>query len=160
MKIGIMSDTHDHMGNIRKAADILQENGIDTVCHAGDFIAPFALLPFKEKGISLYGVFGNNDGEKFGLVKIGGEDVTLRENCLELTLEGKKILVIHEPDLLEPLRKSGHYNLIIHGHTHGAEISKGPTMVINPGEVCGYLSGNGTMVILDLQTMEPELITL
>ena len=34
------------------------------------------------------------------------------------------------------------------------------TLVINPGEACGYLTGKSTIAIIDLEKMEAEIITL
>ena len=41
MKVGIMSDSHDHLINIRKAVEIFNEAGVGFILHAGDFVAPF-----------------------------------------------------------------------------------------------------------------------
>jgi len=41
MVIGIISDTHDHMDNIRKALKIFKEKNVKVILHAGDFVSPF-----------------------------------------------------------------------------------------------------------------------
>ncbi|MCD6495052.1 metallophosphoesterase family protein, partial [Candidatus Bipolaricaulota bacterium] len=40
MKIGIISDTHDNMPKIAAAVRLFNEEHIDLVVHAGDFISP------------------------------------------------------------------------------------------------------------------------
>lgn len=78
MRIGVISDSHDDIINVRQAIKIFNRYDVDYVIHAGDYIFPGIVLEFKNlnKNIKLVGVFGNNDGEKFGLVKsfitIGG----------------------------------------------------------------------------------------
>ena len=47
MKIGVLSDTHDNLVNIRKAVEIFSKNGVEAVIHAGDFCSPFTLPEFK-----------------------------------------------------------------------------------------------------------------
>jgi predicted phosphodiesterase len=36
----------------------------------------------------------------------------------------------------------------------------GKTLVINPGEVCGYLTGNATMALLDTAKREAKIVKL
>ena len=68
MKIGIIADTHDNLIKIRRAVEIFNSHSVDFVIHCGDFIAPFALNPFDDLRCEWVGVFGNNDGEKKGLL--------------------------------------------------------------------------------------------
>jgi predicted phosphodiesterase len=50
---------------------------------------------------------------------------------------------------------------VVHGFTHKQEtITRGPALVINPGEACGWLTGACTAAILDLDTSEVEIITI
>lgn len=63
-KIGIMADTHDRLQLIDRAVETLNREGVDLVLHAGDYVAPFAVLRLKPLKAKLIGVFGNNDGDK------------------------------------------------------------------------------------------------
>jgi putative phosphoesterase len=69
MKVGIMSDSHDHLINIRKAVETFKEAGVGFVLHAGDFVAPFVANELQKLNCPLLGVFGNNDGERIGLAE-------------------------------------------------------------------------------------------
>ena len=69
MKIGIMADSHDNLEKIAAAVEVFNNEKVELVLHAGDFIAPFTARPLKYLKCPLTGVFGNNDGEKFGLLK-------------------------------------------------------------------------------------------
>jgi putative phosphoesterase len=54
----------------------------------------------------------------------------------------------------------GAYDVVVHGHTHQASLSKeGRTLVVNPGEICGYLSGKSTFAILDATTRAARIIS-
>ncbi len=64
MKLGIISDTHDHLDHIRKAAEEFRKQEVDLVIHAGDYTSPPAVKALE--GLKTAGVFGNNDGEKKG----------------------------------------------------------------------------------------------
>ena len=77
MKIGVISDTHDHLTNISKAIKIFNERNIDVLIHCGDFVSPFTFRVFDDLIPSIknnfYGVFGNNDGDRVFLKEILGQ---------------------------------------------------------------------------------------
>ena len=53
------------------------------------------------------------------------------------------------------------YNLIVYGHTHKAEIRReAGTLLINPGECGGWLSGRSTVVWVDLDKMKAQIVAL
>ena len=47
MKIGVLSDSHDNLPNIRKAVEVFSKNGVEALIHGGDFCSPFTLAEFK-----------------------------------------------------------------------------------------------------------------
>jgi uncharacterized protein len=53
------------------------------------------------------------------------------------------------------------HRYVVHGFTHKQEtITRGQTILINPGEACGWLTGKCTAAILDLESGEVEIVTL
>jgi hypothetical protein len=161
MKIGIISDTHDHMGNCHKACDAFAAEGIKNVLHAGDIIAPFIAPVFHQAKLKLIAVFGNNDGEKlFMRERFDGLGFELHHGPHRFELNGRRICLMHEPRCLESLVKSGDFDLVIYGHTHELAISEEGTLVINPGEACGYLTGKATCAVVDLADMSGRIIEL
>jgi putative phosphoesterase len=70
MLIGIISDTHDNMPQIKKAVDLLNESKVEHVIHAGDFTSPFTFSILKDLKCGFTGIFGNNDGDKLLLQKM------------------------------------------------------------------------------------------
>jgi len=158
MKIGVMSDTHDHLDHIKKAISILKKREIATLIHLGDYCSPFS-IPLLEME-KVYAIFGNNDGDKLFLQKKANERGFVIEAAPRaITIEGRKIAIMHEPYQLEAFRKSGIYDSILHGHTHESYIRKDP-LTVNPGELCGYLSGKATFAIIDLEKLECEIVEL
>ena len=65
--IGVMSDSHDNVTQVRKAVTLFKDAGCDLVLHAGDVVAPFAARELEALGCPVKAVFGNCDGEKQGL---------------------------------------------------------------------------------------------
>ncbi len=156
MLLGVFSDTHDHLDNIRKAIELFNRKGVDLVVHAGDLVSPFTLDLFAQLQAPWKGVFGNNEGEiPFILEKAGGR---IRRAPLTLELEGVKVLVKHFHHYVEELAAGGKYHLIIYGHTHKARVEKmGSTWVLNPGEACGWLTGRATVALVEIPSLQIEL---
>ena len=164
MIVGLIADTHDRLQMVDKAIKKLNEMKVELVLHAGDYIAPFVIPKFKELKATLIGVFGNNDGDHELLKKRFRElSLEMRGNFAELNVDGLKIALLHghEEELLKALINSEGFDVVVHGHTHKAETyRKGKTLVVNPGEVCGYLSGKSTIALLDTDKREAEIIEL
>ncbi len=165
MKVSVISDSHDNMEAVEKAVEIMKDKGIKVVFHLGDIISPFVLKKFS--GFEYYGVFGNNDGEKLLLKKIAEESgmkIDIQPHILEF--QDKKFLLYHGSGSVEKTRKivenfanSGEYDFVLYGHTHIVDIRNlGKTLILNPGESCGYLSGKRTFAILDVVSGDVEII--
>jgi hypothetical protein len=154
MLIGILSDTHDNLTMIARALSEYRARGVDALVHAGDFVSPFAMQFMVKSELPIVAVFGNNDGEKEGLKQVC-EDIFNEPHRFELA--GRTIVLTHTPEVLSKVLEAGD-DLGICGHTHSAEISVGPPLVVNPGETCGWLSGRSTGVIVELTDLSAELI--
>ncbi|MFX1279425.1 MAG: metallophosphoesterase [Promethearchaeota archaeon] len=170
MKIACISDSHDHMDNILKAVSIINEKKAGALIHCGDYVAPFVKKWFDQLDdvvkSNFFGVFGNNDGERLFLKQNLGQICTFAQNGNELILElgGKKIFVSHMPkqETINALANSGAFDIILTGHTHSLvnKKNKNGVIVLNPGELCGYLTGKSTFAIIDTDKMEAEIIEL
>ncbi len=153
----VISDTHDNIENVKKFLNIAKEKGVTKIFHCGDIIAPF-LIPLFE-GYEFYAVFGNNDGEVLYLKTKAGDSIS--KGPREIEVDGKKVVIMHEPFLIEAVAKSGMYNFIFYGHTHEIDIREiGNTLIVNPGEACGYLTGRATAVVLDPVSKKYEIVEL
>lgn len=161
--IGVMSDSHDNMEAIRRAVDFFNSEGVELVIHAGDIISPFTIRVFKELACPLKAVTGNNDGDLLSLKKFFESKGEINSFFLSLEIDGVKIAVNHGhyPEVLEALITSGRYNVVICGHTHERVNKKvGDTLVINPGETCGYLTGKRSVAILNLKELQAKIIEI
>jgi len=159
MLIGIMSDTHDNLPAIRRAVEVFNDMNVELVLHAGDFVAPFVARELKRLKAPLKGVFGNNDGERKGLYEALG----IYDELIELEADGMKIAVTHGTNevLVRALARSRLYDVVVVGHTHRYEIrEEGRTILVNPGEVCGYVTGVKSVALLDTRKREVRIINL
>jgi len=159
--IGIMSDSHDNLQAIRRAVEIFNSSDIDLVIHAGDLISPFTAKEFLNLKPEMVAVFGNNDGEREGL-REAYSDICRLEDFKEISVEGWKFSIIHGKNhqIVDALAKSGKYDVVVRGHTHKLEIIGNETLIINPGEVCGYVSGKQTVVLVDPDDLSYEVVDL
>ncbi|MBN1783034.1 metallophosphoesterase [bacterium] len=158
MKIGILSDSHDNLPALVKAVSVFNDAGVSHVLHAGDLVAPFTAKPLKKLNMGFTAVFGNNDGEILGLYHVFKDQIFRAPHVVHLN--HKKILLLHEGDNLEALAISGKFDAIIYGHTHEVDIRKDPTLVINPGECGGWLSGRRTVAIWDMEKGQVNTVVL
>lgn len=156
MRIGVISDTHDNIPKIKKAVSFFNSRKVDLVLHAGDYIAPFSVIVLNRLKCPYLGVFGNNDGEKKGLAKKSADKI--KAGPLETNLLNKKILLVHDLAGVS-LRKK--YDLVIHGHTHIHAINtRNSTLLINPGECCGWLTGKSTLAIVELPRLSAKIFKI
>jgi hypothetical protein len=158
MLVGIMSDSHDNLPAIRAAVDLFHRRNVEAVLHAGDLVAPFTAKELLRLRPPLHIVFGNNDGERLGLKQVFGDRIHVAP--YKLNLGGKNVLLLHEPDNLDAIADSGHFDAIIYGHLHEVDIRKGRTLVINPGECGGWLSGRCTVALWDTENGSVEVVDL
>lgn len=165
MIIGAISDSHDNLPLIEKAVQTLNEQKVQLVLHAGDYIAGFTLAKFGKLNCPLIGVFGNNDGDRELLKKRFSEtpNCTIHDRFAAVTVEGYKIALLHgeETELLCAIIEGGYFDAVIHGHSHNRSIERhGKTLAINPGELCGYLTGKPSIALLDTAKSEAKTIDL
>jgi len=161
MKLGIISDSHDHMEHIAKSVEIFKKMNVDYIIHLGDFISPNAVRAFK--GTRLRGIFGNNDGDRFRMVRafdhISGE---IKGEFYEFEEDSLRIACYHGSDLplKDALAGCGKYDVLLYGHTHQCEKSvEGPTLVLNPGTAHGF-GEKASIMVFDTRSRQAEIIYL
>lgn len=162
MRVGLMADSHDRLPAIAELVRQMQAGGASMLIHAGDYCAPFSLRPIEEASMSLAGVFGKNDGDVQGLLaKAGaGFGAELFESPHSFEVGGQRILVVHDIGDVQPRSIEGH-SIVLHGCTHQQEMkTRGDTLIVNPGEACGWVYGTPRAAILDLDTKKVEFLTL
>jgi hypothetical protein len=161
MKLGVISDTHDRLTTLERGVAALIERKPDIVVHCGDFISPFTARYFKsltDVGIPFLGIFGNNDGERFGLRRLYEHVGPIHEDPYAFEFGGCRILVTHREVLVDSLAKSGDYDLVLYGHTHKIDVRVEPCLIVNPGEGCGWLTGKSTLAVVDLSRRVSEIV--
>jgi uncharacterized protein len=162
MRVGLMADSHDRIPAVAEFVRMLQASGVSMLIHCGDYCAPFALRPIEEARMSLAGVFGKNDGDQQGLRAraTAGFGAELYESPHSFEVGGQRILVVHDIGDVQ-LRSIESHSIVVHGFTHQQEMkTRGDTLIVNPGEACGWVYGTPKAAILDLDAKTVELLSL
>ena len=161
IRIGVISDTHDHIEHAKCAVDTFKQHKVHQIIHCGDFCSPFMMALFKE--IPTVGVFGNNDGDIFLLQKKALENgVELQGGFWETECEGVRVAVYHGTysGITDSLIKSGKYDLVITGHTHKVVNTKiGSTIHLNPG-TCNGFGAKASVMIIELPSKQCKEIVI
>lgn len=156
--IGIISDSHDNRETLGTAVSLFNEIPCRLVIHAGDFVAPFAARELQSLTCPVKAVFGNCDGEKEGLRQTISAFGYIGEAPFCFSEHGLEFLVTHTQFANKSYISSGKYDVLIYGHTHKPEITKhGKTLIINPGEAGGWVTGKSTVALLDPQALIAEI---
>lgn len=159
MKIGVLSDTHDRLPTFRRAVAMFRHLKVDAIIHAGDFIAPFAakLVAPEVLDIPFHCVYGNNDGERKGLKAVLPN---IQDGPLRLTIGGKTLVVHHFIDWLKPADIAA-ADVVITGHTHEVvNETRDGKLILNPGECCGWVHDRCTAALLDLASLQAQIVDI
>ena len=154
MRVGIISDTHDNLNNLKTALEILEETEIRMVLHCGDLSGPGVVEAMS--GFDTWIARGNVDNhpELEATVREALGNGRLAERH-RLALEGRSALLVHghREAALRRAINTGEYAYVFHGHTHRRrDETIGRTRVINPGALGGMRWQQRSFCILDFES--------
>jgi len=162
MKAVIMSDSHDNIWKLDKAAEAIAS--AEAVVHCGDICSPFMVRRLGELAGErpVHVVWGNNDGDPVLIHKVASSfpSIQLHGQLAEFELGGLRVAVNHYPVIARGLARSGDYDLVCYGHDHTRyQGREGACLLLNPGELMG-LKGPSTMAVVDTTTAQVSWIEL
>lgn len=159
MRIGVVSDTHNNLKNVRRIVELFNAASVARVIHTGDISQAKTLDVLAGLDAPVTGVFGNNDQERESLAAaIARHGMAFVDPPLELTWHARDILVVHDPLELEGVH-TPQQHLVLHGHTHRQRIEqRDGQLIFNPGECAGHMQGYNAIGVVDLETMTPEIL--
>ena len=158
MRIGVVSDTHDNLPNVRRIVELFNDADVERVVHTGDITKPKTLDLLAGLDVPLVGVFGNNDEREALSETADSLGIGLSEPPLELKWASRNLVVVHDPLELEGVDRTA-YDVILYGHIHRKVIDYADgQLTFNPGECAGMMPGHNSIGVLDLVTLEAEII--
>lgn len=147
MDIAVLSDSHDRLELIEIAIGQLQEHGITTALHLGDYVMPYVMEILGNSGIQWYGVWGNNDGDRlagYQKAAASGRVDIVDADFREIELEGRKLFLTHYPSIARLAARTSDYDAVFFGHSHqDSQEYVGNTLLANPGAVSGLRRAEG-----------------
>lgn len=159
--VAVLSDTHDNVRNIAEICDIANHRQCRYLFHLGDIISPLTAQNLIEFEGIVKAVYGNCDSNRTELSRVfntfGGE---IEQSPSKFEIEGKRIVLMHEPVELDDLIKAQDTDYIMYGHLHKIDVrQEGRTFILNPGESGGWMH-KPTFFIVDLNSGKYELFNL
>lgn len=152
-RIGIVSDTHGHVGNTRKACVALAAHDVSQVIHCGDIGSTDVVFLFVRWPTHF--VFGNCDHNEAELASaIAIPDQSCHGAFGSIDVEGERIAFLHGHDhrRLQETIASQEFRLVCYGHTHEAEHHfEGETLVLNPGAL--YRANRHTIAVVEFPSL-------
>ncbi|MBL8819295.1 MAG: metallophosphoesterase [Planctomyces sp.] len=161
MKIGIMSDIHDNVDNLRHAINLFNALECKLILFLGDFASPLVVPSMRKFHCPVVACFGDNDGNQTGIA--GGMKIvgTLGYSPMcHQTRDGLRILMTHQLDDVRDCIDEA--DIVLFAHTHRPSVVKDRNgrLFINPGEVGGWMFRKPTVAILETTTREVEILNL
>ena len=164
MRIGVISDVHDHLHHLQPALSFLSGETEVLIC-CGDLCSPFVMDELHKYAGPVHIVFGNNDADLFRITRKASGRVQVYGEFLEIELGGLRIAANHFDNIALPVAKSQMYDLVCFGHIHRFSLNRYErTTALNPGALMGSAFGpNGwervpaTFAIFDTSNGKAEL---
>ncbi len=161
MRIGIFADSHDHLENLRQTVEVFNRAHCEIVLFAGDLVSTFAVPPLRKLRCPFVGCFGDNEGNKLGVlagIRIVGQ---LGEGpfCYKAP-DGTRFLLAHMERQLADIE--GDFDVAVYAHTHKPRIHHDARgrLFVNPGEASGWTFNNPTVIILETKPLNAQVVQL
>jgi uncharacterized protein len=161
MLLGLFADSHDHLDNIRRAVNRFNDAGCHAVLFAGDLVSTFAVPPLRKLRCPFIGCFGDNEGNKIGLLAGFSLVGQIGEPPVRYTAaDGTRFIICHMQRQLRG--QPDDWDIALFGHTHKPRITRDPLgrLLINPGETSGWTFNHPTIALLNTTTRECEVVSL
>jgi putative phosphoesterase len=161
MRLLILSDTHSNLTKIKHILEFAERIKVSAFIHCGDWDSANAVYLFKQAKAPVYAVLGNADEAHQQEIEEALKDsnINYEVDTKEVLLDGKRILVAHQPGKIQENIESGLYQIVFHGHTHQRKDKLvGKTRVINPGAVSN--TSWPSFAIYDTQSDKVEFIDI
>jgi uncharacterized protein len=160
MRIGLFADTHDHIANLRQAVDRFNRAECAVVLFAGDLVSTFAVPPLRKLKCPFVGCFGDNEGNKVGLLAGFSLVGQIGEPPVRYTAaDGTRFILCHMERQLSG--QDTDWDIALFGHTHKPRVRRdGGRLLINPGETSGWTFGQPTIAMLETTTRRVEIVQL
>jgi putative phosphoesterase len=141
MRIAILSDSHDHIPNLKRAVRLANSEDAELLIHCGDLISPFMLPCLDGFNGPVHLIYGNNPGDQHLIAARCATDFPrLHHHGTHGSFQAGalRIGICHYPDQARDLAASGSFDLVCCGHDHVWAVARlGSCLLVNPGDLLG-----------------------
>ena len=163
MRLAVISDSHDHIPNLRAAVALCNEQAVSLLIHCGDLISPFMLQELANFNGPVHLIYGNNVGDLHLILSLcHARFPTITHHGIRGAVEagGRRIAFHHYPELARGLCSGGNFDIVCCGHNHTYRVEmRGHCLFVNPGELLGK-DGQPTFCIVDTDSLTTEKINI
>ena len=163
MRVAVLSDSHDHIANLRSAITFCNEGSISLLIHCGDLISPFMLEELANFGGPVHLIYGNNVGDLHLITSLcHAKFPTITHHGIRGAVEagGRRIAFHHYPELARGLCCGGNFDIVCCGHNHTYRVERiGDCLLVNPGELLGK-DGQPSFCLVDTTSLQAEKIAV
>ncbi len=158
MRVGIFADVHDHVEHLSRAVELFNRQGCRLALFAGDLVSTFVVPRLRKLQGRFVGVFGDNEGNRIGLlagIKVVG---LLGPGPVCVMLDhGLRVTMAHMARELN--HQLGQCQIVVVAHTHKPSVRRDEQnrLWINPGELSGWTYGDPTVALLDTDQAVVEI---
>lgn len=137
MKIAILSDSHDNLTNLKKAAYLVYEEKIKKIIHCGDVCGIDSLRILQQiTQAEILVSLGNADRDE--LLNIDKKGIKIYQSFGRINAGRRKIAFSHFPDTAKELALKDEFDIVFYGHSHKPwEETVNKTRLVNPGNIAG-----------------------
>jgi hypothetical protein len=165
MKIAIISDIHDNAHNLVQALELIYKSDAEKIIFLGDFVGAAIANLLVSSEIPVFAIWGNNDGDRALITKFSLGEKSNLEVGFDIfdtfEIDGKKLFLTHYPFIAKSMAKSGDFDAVFYGHNHLKHKERiGNCLLLNPGEVGAYKTGEPTLAMYDTQTNDAEILKI
>ncbi len=161
MLVGVFADSHDHLDHLRLAVQRFNDARCELVLFAGDLVSTFAVPPLRKLRCPFVGCFGDNEGNKTGLLAGMSIVGSLNEPPVRFTAgDGTRFLLAHMERQIRGLEED--FDIFVYGHTHKPVVGRDHAgrLHLNPGETSGWTFGRPTVALLETSNQHVEIVDL
>lgn len=160
MLLGIFADVHDHLDHLKSAVAAFNAARCQQVLFAGDLVSTISVPPLRALRCPFVGCFGDNEGNKPGLLAGISLVGTLAEPPLAVeTSDGTRLVLAHMRRQLRDYSEP--FDVAIFGHSHKRFVDRREgRLFLNPGETSGWSFGRPSAALLETSTLEVTFLDL
>jgi hypothetical protein len=136
VKILIISDSHDHIANLKDVMGFAKKIEAGAVIHVGDWNTIESVETVLSYGIPLYSVVGNADIDPMVIKKLKSISQKFGEEFIKFELGGRKIGITHRPSDIKKFFGDKKLDIVFCGDRHSKDESEiGGIRVVRPGAI-------------------------